>query len=512
MRHLLHRWMHLLGLALGSVLLVGCADRASEARPPSPSYETIRVAVAAAADSLDPRLASSATGARVAQLLAPPLCVIDDALEPRWVLATAIDVAADGQTITVSLRDDVMVDDVVGTWRAVLDPAFGSHHRGRLAVVTDVVAIDPHTVRFSLRRPHAPFIVEGLCAVGIVGPGCAQDRERCRSFPDGYGAFVRVDDGATDDRLLLSPRGGAGPSLEVRVVRDGSARLLGLVAGRTDVVIGDVAPWDLAALRSTSLQVQTRPGVGFSYLGLHANRGILRDDRVRRAIAHAVDVPTLFAARLKGQGVLASGLLPHGHPLKDEGLAPLPHDPAQARALLAEAGIPAGTQLRLLVSTDRLRRSLALAIAHQLREVGLVVDVEIRDWSVVYGALRAGRFDLVLARWTPVVEADLLTTVAHSHSIPTAATPGGNRGAFVDEDVDRWLDEARVTTDPQVRADRVARVEARLLDRVPFVPLWHEDEVIASSPRVVAAGGPLRPWRTGSWWPLIEARLRETSP
>ncbi len=493
------RWLCL------AALLAGCEQ------PPPPS-DIIRVAIAAAPDSLDPRLASSATGARVAQLLAPPLCVIDDELLPRLVLATSIELAADGRTVTVILRDDVVVDDVIASWRAVLDPAFGSHHRGRLDVVADVVAVDPHTVRFFLQRPHAPFIVDGLCAVGIVGPRCTGDRERCRSFPDGYGAFVRVDDGATDDRLLLSPRDGLGPSLELRVVRDGSARLLGLVAGRTDVVIGDVAPWDLEPLRTTSLQVQTQPGVGFSYLGIHAARGILHDDRVRQAIAHAINVPALFEARLKGQGALASGLLPHGHPLKDERLAPLPYDPARARALLNDAGLQAGTQLRILVSTDRLRRSLALAIAHQLRDVGLVVDVEIRDWSVVYDALRAGRFDLVLGRWTPVVDADLLTTVAHSHSIPTSTTPGGNRGAFVDDDVDRWLDEARVTTDPQVRADRIARVEARVRDRVAFVPLWHEDEVIVSSPRVVARGGPLRPWRTGSFWPLIDARLRKAPP
>jgi peptide/nickel transport system substrate-binding protein len=476
----------------------------------APPADVVRVAVAAAPDSLDPRLASSATGARLAQLLAPALCVVDDTLQPRLLLAERIAVADDGLTVDVTMRSGVPVDDVVATWREVLDPAFGSHHRSRLDMVADVRAVDDRTVRFRLLRPHAPFVVEGLCGVGIVGPGCRADSDRCRRFPDGHGAFVRVDDGAVDDRLRLQRRDGAGPDLEVQVVRDGGARLLGLMAGRSDVVIGDLAPWDLGALRDAGLQVQTRPGVGFSYLGLHAGHGALVDDRVRRAIALAVDVPALFEGRLKGQGSLASGLLPAGHPLKDPRLQPLAHDDTAARTLLREAGVVEGTRLRLLVSTDRLRRSLALAIAEQLRAIGFVVDVEIRDWSVVYDALKAGRFDLVLARWTPVVEADLLTTVAHSKSIPTATQPGGNRGAFVDADVDRWLDEARVSTDVAVRADRYARVEARLLQRVPFVPLWHEHEVLVSSSRVVDVyGAPLSPWRTGSFLPLLDARLRE---
>lgn len=476
---------------------------------PSPPADTVRVAIAAAPDSLDPRFASSATGARLAQLLAPALCVVDDTLRPRLLLAERVAVAADGLSVDVALRADVPVDDVVATWRDVRDPAIGSHHRARLDMVDDVVAVDDHTVRFQLRRPHAPFVVEGLCGVGIVGPGCRADRDRCRRFPEGHGAFFRVDDGAVEDRLRLRRRDGSGPDLEVQVVRDGGARLLGLMAGRSDVAIGDIAPWDLAALRDAGLQVQTRAGVGFSYLGVHAAHGTLTDDRVRRAIALAVDVPALFHGRLKGQGTLASGLLPDGHPLKDPTLRPLPHDVATARALLREAGVPGGTRLRLLVSTDRLRRSLALGIAAQLRAIGFVIDVEVRDWSVVYDALKAGRFDLVLARWTPVVEADLLTTVAHSRSIPTMTQPGGNRGSFVDTDVDRWLDEARESTDAAVRADRYARVEERLLQRVPFVPLWHEDEVLVSSARVVHLdGGPLRPWRTGSFLPLLDARLR----
>lgn len=490
-----------------AVVLASCA-------PPPPPPAVVRVGIAAAPDSLDPRHASSAHGSRLAQLMAPGLCVVDTTLQPRWLLAGPAEVSDDGLTWEVRLRDDVSVKDVVDTWREVLDPAFGSHHRGRLGMVERVEGLDAHRVRFTLRRPHAPFVIEGLCGVGIVGAACRADPDRCRTHPEGYGPFIRVDDGAAVDTIRLSRRVDTeGPGLEIQVVRDGSARLLGLMAGRSDVVVGDVAPWDATPLEGAGLQVARAPGVGFSYLGLSATRAPLHDDRVRRAIALALDVPGLFHGRLRGQGTLASGLLPDGHPLKDKGLRPPARDVLAARALLDEAGVARGTRLRLLVSTDRLRRSMALGMASQLKDVGLEVDVEIRDWSVVYEALKAGRFDMVLSRWTPVVEADLLTTVAHSSSIPKPGVPGGNRGGFVDDDVDRWLDEARGSTDLGRRALLYGRVERRLLERVPFVPLWHEDEVMVSSPRVVdVSGGPLRPWRTGSFLPLVDARLRPGSP
>ena len=498
-------------VSLALLVFGGC-----EQREPT---NVIRVLLGSAADSLDPRMASGAVGVRLSQLLAPPLCVVDDRLQPRWLLADEL-VSVDEVTMDVHLKDGTAVDadDVVFTFLSILDPAFGSPHRARLEVIADVVARDARTVRFRLVRPHAPFVVDGLCAIGIVSRRSCRSKEVCRTHPAGAGPFTRVDDGSRPDRLLLQRRTGGepGPDLDIRVVRDGSARLMELLAGDIDVVMGDVAPWDVAPLEQAGLSVSETAGVGFSYLGINTRTGLLADDRVRRALALAIDTEQLVAGRLRGHGTRSSGLLPPGHWAKKASLLPVDVDREAARALLREAGVPAGARLRLLSSTDRLRQSSARAIAAQLAEVGLQVEVEVRDWSVVYERLKAGRFDLVLAKWTPVVEPDLLTTTVHSRSIPgsvegvaAGAVGGGNRGAFKDADVDRWLDEARTTVDVDTRARLYGLVEDRLQQRVPFVPLWCDDEIIATSSRVRSRDGvtPLKPWRTGSFLPLLDATL-----
>ena len=117
------------GAIVAGAAVVGCAPAAP------PSVDVVRVAIGGAPDSLDPRFASGAIGVRLSQLLAPPLCVIDDALRPSLRGATAITVSDDGRIVDISLREGqagVSADDVVFTYRSILDPATRSPHRARL--------------------------------------------------------------------------------------------------------------------------------------------------------------------------------------------------------------------------------------------------------------------------------------------------------------------------------------------------------------------------------------------
>ncbi|MDP2342120.1 MAG: ABC transporter substrate-binding protein [Deltaproteobacteria bacterium] len=493
------------------LLSFGCA------RPAPPA--ALRVALSSAPEALDPRFASSALAVRLSHLVAPPLCVIGDDLRPRLVLAQSI-TRIDDLTVDAKLRADLRfprggtlaASDVTFSFASVQDPALSSPHRPRLDVLKSVEVVDERTVRFHLRRPHAPFVLDVVCAIGIVSEQACSDPAPCRFHPVGAGAWQVGDVGvdrftfkAVNARHDLAGRSGAlhgdaeassrgsGPllaDLDLRVMKDGTARLLAVVAGDVDVVASEVPPWDLQALPS-SLSVHRVPGLGFSYLGLNARR---LTEPQRQAIAKAVDVDALLSGRLRGFGRRASGLLPPDHWAKDPSLAPIARDLVGARALLQGERL----RVRLLVTPDRLRRSMALALRSQLAEAGVDVDVVVRDWSVVYEELKAGRFDLVLAKWTPVAEPDLLTTVFHSRSIPSKDTPGGNRGAFVDVDVDQWLDAARAESDDAERRRLYGLVERRVQERAALVPLWFDDEVWIAGPRVSG----LKPWPTGSLLPL----------
>ena len=116
--------------------------------------------------------------------------------------------------------------------------------------------------------------------------------------------------------------------------------------------------------------------------------------------------------------------------------------------------------------------------------MGIDVEVRVGEWATLYADIKRGNFEMFSAKWTQVVEPDLFHWVFHSASIPGENAAGGNRGAFVDEDVDRWIEEGRTLQDVDARKVPYQKVERRLLETLPYIPLWFEDEIAVVGPRV----------------------------
>ncbi len=477
----------------------------------------IALAVASAPESLDPRRATSAVAQRLSQLVAAPLFVVSEDLVPRAVLAEGI-FAESATAYVVALRAGarfadgapVTAADVAFTFTSIFDPAVRSPHASRFEMLDRVEVIDDRRARFVLKRPFAPFPVE-VCAIGVLSARACKDVVGACSA--GAGPFRVVAAAPGLERIDLAPNahfvdGPPAINLVVRVVRDGNTRLLELLHGKTDVVVGDVSPMDVRAVEGAAhLVVHRAPGTGFTYLAMNLRDGPLQDARVRRAIASAIDIDRIIATKFLGAARRATGLLPPEHWANVEDVPPIPFDPALARRLLDDAGLPQreGGRFRvsLATTTDRLRKSIALVVAQQLRDVGVAVDVDVREWAALYEDIQRGAFDLFSAKWVPVVEPDLMRWVFHSDAIPGPGKAGGNRGAYRNPDVDAALDDGRRETDRDARARSYAIAQRAVAADLPLVPLWFEDEVAIVSARVQG----FAPSRTGSLLPLARARI-----
>ncbi len=123
--------------------------------------------------------------------------------------------------------------------------------------------------------------------------------------------------------------------------------------------------------------MESGPGSPVIYVTFNVTDKLLRDKRVRQAVALGIDRQAIVDAIWRGQARLANTLLPAGHwaAATDAELAQYPHDVARARRLLDEAGFPAGRdgvrmRLTMKTSTDETTRLMAVVLQQQLEELG----------------------------------------------------------------------------------------------------------------------------------------------
>jgi peptide/nickel transport system substrate-binding protein len=236
---------------------------------------------------------------------------------------------------------------------------------------------------------------------------------------------------------------------------------------------------------------------------------VLRDKRVRQAIACAIDREALIASIWRGQARTANTLLPPGHwaAAGDEVLPQYPHDLTRARALLDAAGLRSdahGVRLRftLKTSTDETTRLEAQAIQAELREVGIEVSLRSAEFGTFYSDITRGAFQMYLLRW---IGSNQDPDIFHyAYATEMAPPKGANRGRYSNARVDALLAQAAAEADQSKRREMYVEVQRILADELPSIPLWYPDNVAVHSERLTG----VTPNAGGSFDFLRTARLR----
>jgi peptide/nickel transport system substrate-binding protein len=464
-----------LGLAL-LTLLSGCGGQGE-------GDATLRMALANPPRNLDPRLATDATSERINRLLYRRLVEFDAASLPAPSLATwevltpthyRFTLGGEGRTFSDGTR--LAAEDVAATYASILDPATASPHRALLGIIADVRANGPDGVDFLLREPDPLF--PAYLGIGILPAPLIRAGHPFHHRPVGSGPFA-LDDWSDPGRLRLSRRRD-GRSLELVAVKDPNVRVMKLLRGEVQMLQNDLSPELIGFLsEGRGVQVSRGPGVNFSYLGFNLENADTGRPQVRQALAHAIDRAAILRHLFRGGGRLANGLFPPGHWAAHAGLEGRTHDPERARALLAAAGYGPGQPLRLTLKTssDPFRVRLATVIQAQLRAVGVDLQVQSYDWGTFFGDIQAGRFQLYGLTWVGIRNPDIFRYAFASAAIPP---DGANRGRYRSPEADRLIATARAEPDLGRQAVFYRELAALLLEDLPYIPLWYEDQVFAS--------------------------------
>lgn len=457
--------------------------------------DTLVMAIETPMTAADPRYTISNYDSKLGKLIAPGLTSVDtpDAA-PRMELAAAID-RRDPLTVDVTLADrrfsdgqPVTANDVVRTYQSVLDDACGSlYQKGFLERYASIEALDDKHVRFHTKTPIAMFVTDvefGVISWHGVPPG------ECHPPLVGAGPYVLRE--LTSQHAVLDanphyPTPPKLPHLEIKFVRDDAARMLMMAGGSVDILqntqpdlVDDIA-------ERPRVKLQAGPSVILTYMLLNNDDPVLKDHRVREAIALAIDRPPIVAAKFGGRAVLATGLLP---PLHWAYNADVPHytrNLARARQLLDEAGFkpgPDGIRLHLTYKTSSVpfRVGLARALASQLGDAGIAVEVRPFEFATFFADIKKGNYQLATMQSSEITEPDFYYNYFNSSRIPDAKDPdGGDRWRYRSPEVDRLTLEGRTELDRDKRKAIYAQVQRIVAEDLPIIPLWNEDNVALSN-------------------------------
>lgn len=335
--------------------------------------KTLVVLVDATVGNLDP-----ATNVEWAYGLRPvyeTLTQLDgtDTLKVAPSLATAWESNADGSSWTFTLAagavfHDGTVCDAAAVKAAVTRlmtlPA-GQTNTWQIAdPATQIVVVDANTIRFDLGTPR-PFFdrqVSSQYGFWIASPTAAEANskgpndmgsEYLQSHPVGTGPYVLValDPGQSATFAKNDAwRGGWGrPHFDTVVTQTiplSSSRRQLLESGQADITL-TLQPEDLIALKTDSrFTLSDTPTFVVRFVSF-ATDGILANPKARAAICHAFDHDTYIKDVTLGTADKPTSVFPSLMQGMDGTSRLLPFDLDKARALLAEAGIAEGTELKL---------------------------------------------------------------------------------------------------------------------------------------------------------------------
>jgi len=454
-------------------LISGCTDQ-------KPS-ETIRFGLTTDPVTLDPRFATDAVSDRINRLIYSRLVDFDENFQVVPVLARWEKLNPKQYRFTLGDRSRTFHDgkkltskDVRVSYESILDSKTASPHRSSLNMIERIETPDSETIDFYLNRPDPQF--PGRLTLGVMPAHLLEKDHLFNQFPVGSGP-MKIRAWPQSGELSLQ-RLSDQQIIKFITVKDPTVRVLKLVRGELDLFQGDI-PQEMINWLEKQAEIKIIRGRGsiFSYLGFNMQDPVVGQVRVRQAIAYALDRAAIIKYVFKKTARKANAILTPEHWAGAPDLQGYDHDREQAIRRLTELGYDNMHPLKIVYKTSNnpFRIRLATVIQHQLKQVGIELVIQSYDWGTFYGDIKAGNFQMYSLSWVGLKLPDIFRYVFHSNSVPPE---GANRGRYSDHEIDRLIEKAEAEPNNDKQARYYRDIQQRLLDQLPYVPLWYEDNVL----------------------------------
>ncbi len=432
-------------------------------------------------------------------------------------LAEKWSVSDDGLVYTFNLRkgakfhngDEVKAEDVYFTFDRMLNPETeglntdffdmiqGAQARmnGEADTTTGIKIVDDYTIEITLDAPFGPFVAGLATPAGSIYCKKAVEAAGDQFGVDpaltvGSGPF-KMTDWVVNDKIVLDTFddywGGRAQydELVYKIVPDAETARMLFENGEIDVFDCDMARSQIPYFEENETwknQIVSGPRVGVYYICLNEAIAPLDNVKVRKALQMGIDRENILKQMYYGKGVLVNGVIPPGLYGYNKDLPAITYDPEQAKALLAEAGLPNGFDMEITqVSDNAATLKINEIVQSDLAKIGVNVTITQLDSSTFFGIRKTGKLASYFNNWS----ADYNDPDNFIYTFFDKENAFGRSFNYVNEDVQAKIDAARIMTNPEERIALYQEIEKTVVqDDAAWIPLFELDHLFIVQPYV----------------------------
>lgn len=460
------------------------------------SAQNLRIGLQDDADVLDPHRARTFVGRIVFTSLCDKLVDVTEELKIVPQLATSWTWSEDNKTLTFKLRPGAKFHDGepidAAAVKANLDRARtlpDSLRKSEIASIESVEVIDPATVALKLSKPDASLLSQLSDRAGMMLSPKAFTGGDLGQKPACSGPYKFVER-VQNDRIVLEKfkdywdaANYAFERVTFTPIPDTTVRLANLRAGDLDI-IERVAPSDVKAVKGDA-KLKFFPVTGLGYQALTVNMAagekskfpLGQDKRVRQAFELSIDRNVIND--VVGEGIFqpAYQAFPPASFAYDKAFDGRKRDVEKARKLLKEAGYDR-VKFELAFGNNTTQQQIYELIQAMAAEAGFDISLRPTEFAALQKALAQGDYQVGQSGWSGRVDPD-----GNIHQFDTCAG-GLNDAKYCNKEVDRLLNEARVTTEEKKRKELYDQAQKILQEDLPIIYLYYQPWPFATAKKV----------------------------
>lgn len=390
----------------------------------------------------------------------------------------------DDKTWEFKLRNDVKFHDgtafnaeaVKATFDRLLDPNVGSPRAVVFKMVNEVKVVDEYTVQFILTEPFSPLLsILASHEGGIISPKTIEKYgKEIIKEPNGTGPFAFESWTPGQEIVFSKNKEYWGTKANVdkvvfKVVPEETTRISMLETGEAHIAEPLSVPMMSTVEASKTVEVYRSEGFGTEYIGFNVQKKPFNDVRVRKAIAHAVEMDAIIKGVYNNVGKKANSLLGSKVFGYHEGMEAYEYNLNEAKKLLAEAGFPNGFETSIITMDSKERINLAEVLQSQLKGIGIKLNIQVLEYGTFVEQANSGNSEMFIISWRNATgDADY-----NQYNLFHTSSQGGAGNTFFysNKEVDRLIEAARSEKDEAKRLELYALTQEMEMEDAVYIPV-----------------------------------------